>query len=111
MEFDDFVDEWQRFKYSFVHDLSYKIAQDTDVALRTCLNSYLGRADWTVDELRGRCFCVIPADKSSETCYIDNTALVIFYPTSFVIENNTARLTRQYKVLIGLEKEDVEQSR
>jgi len=111
MVFNDYVDEWERFKYDYVHNLSSNLAQETDAIMRACLSSYLGRTDWTVDELRGRCFCVIPADKSSETCYIDNTALVIFYPTSFVIENNTARLTRQYKVLIGLEKEDVEQSR
>lgn len=104
MEFDDFVDEWQRFKYSFVHNLSYKLAQDTDAALRTCLNSYLGRADWTVEELSRRCCCVIPADNSSETCYIDGTALVVFYPAEFVVENNIARLTRKYKVLIDSEK-------
>jgi len=106
MEFDDFVDEWQRFKYSFVHNLSYKLAQDTDAALRACLNSYLGRADWTVEELSRRCVCAIAADGSSETLYIDNTALAVFYPDDFVVENNTVRLTRKYKILIDLEKED-----
>jgi hypothetical protein len=104
MMFDGF-EEWESFQRGYVDNLSSNLARETDAIIRACLNSYLGSEDWTVGELKGRCFCVIPTDKSSETCYIDNTALVVFYPAEFVVENNIARLTRKYKVLIDLEKE------
>lgn len=102
---DGFTDEWENLQRGYVDSLSFNLARETDEIIRACLNSYLGRTDWTVEGLKGRCCCVIPADNSSETCYIDGTAPVVFYPAEFVVENNIARLTRKYKVLIDLEKE------
>lgn len=66
---------------------SMDIQKKKDDIVKELLNSYLGRTDWTVEELKGRCGCHIPLSvpygKRTETLFIDGVKLVTFHPVSF----------------------------
>jgi hypothetical protein len=82
------------------------IQKKKDDIVKDLLNRYLGRTDWTIEELKGRCQCIIPAaaprDKRTETLFIDGIRLVTFHPASMgqPFDNNMTRMHAEFKCQI-----------
>ncbi|WNO60431.1 hypothetical protein [Rheinheimera sp. MMS21-TC3] len=76
-----------------IHDMAKQFAMDIqkkkDDIIKDQLNCYLGRTDWTIEELKGRCECLIPIalpyGKRTETFVIDGVKLVTFHPATQAI--------------------------
>ena len=93
---------------SATESLVRSMAESTDAVLREALTRFLKRADWTVEEVRGRCERQIWPDGRDVFC-CDGVPLVEFWP--FVIDHEhiensmVQRATLKYRFLIEPKKE------
>lgn len=93
-----------------IHDVAKQFAMDIqkkkDDIIKDQLNSYLGRTDWTIEELKGRCECLIPValpySKRTETFVIDGVKLVTFHPTTlgYPLDSGMTRMHAEFKYQI-----------
>lgn len=74
-------------------DMAAQVQRKKDHILKQVISAHLGREDWKLDELKGRCECLVPGylpyDKRTETYCVDGIQLVTFHPqtTSQTKEN------------------------
>lgn len=73
-----------------------QMAKDTqrkkDEVIRQVISAHLGRTNWELSELEGRCECKIAADthpdKRTETFSVDGVDLITFLPQKVTTVNN-----------------------
>lgn len=85
---------------------SITVQKKKDDIIKDALNSYLGRTDWTIEELKGRCERLIPIalpyGKRTETFCIDGVKLVTFHPTTlgYPFDSGMTRMNAEFKYQI-----------
>lgn len=102
-----------------IHDMAKQFAIDIqkkkDDIVKDLLNRYLGRTDWTIEELKGRCECLIPIalpyGKRTETFVIDGVKLVTFHPTTlgYPFDSGMTRMNAEFKCQIHWQPDNPQQ--
>ncbi|MBV2128174.1 hypothetical protein [Arsukibacterium indicum] len=73
-----------------------QMAKDTqrmkDEIIKQVISAHLGRTNWELSELEGRCECKVAADahpdKRTETFSVDGVDLITFFPQKVTTANN-----------------------
>lgn len=83
---------------------------DTDSIIREAITRFLGRDDWTLEEMKGRCEMIRHHDAVESLC-IDCVEVALLYPIKVIMEEKVdvcvLHATRQYRWLLHDEKKPV----
>ena len=68
--------------------------------LRSAISNYLGRTDWTVEEIRGR--CTKTNDGEFERFLVDDVEVLKLCPLEYVEDGSAISVTRQARLIAPL---------
>jgi hypothetical protein len=75
-----------------VRDMGKHTQRKKDFILRQAITAHLGRSNWEMEELKGRCHCYVRGyarqDERTETFCVDGVSLVTFYAEKVTTVNN-----------------------
>lgn len=81
------ADEGLDLMQSICRDMARRTQLKKDCVIKQVISAHLGRNNWVLEELKGRCVLKVPAavpfDKRTETFCVDDVELVTFYPERF----------------------------
>jgi hypothetical protein len=84
---------------SIVDQISTCLAQQKDAAIRSAINRFFRGAPWLIEDLNGRCICIIHKD-GREELQIDGTPVIEFMPVNTDLNSRSLTRTLKYRYLV-----------